>query len=221
VLVIEHNPRRILSNRNDASSVSLAHSQEWQSFAANDGVIVGWARTFRVDATLDEQQRTSIAAALRQAGASARFGPHNAFARTYALVEADDNVAPETIEQCVARGRLYDEAIIALAIEPTPMDALLACEDALGGAGRPAGIAACERVGSHLIVELRPSVTPFSFVATLLGVELRRFGGFRTSVLLAPLPEAVTAAIAADGLQAQEIAPDRILETLLARADVQ
>jgi hypothetical protein len=37
----------------------------------------------------------------------------------------------------------------------------------------------------------------------------------RRTELLAPLPEDVVAAIAAQGLQAPEVASDRILETLL------
>ncbi|MGZ3498783.1 MAG: hypothetical protein ACXWNK_09330 [Vulcanimicrobiaceae bacterium] len=182
---------------------------------------MGWSRTLRVDEMLDDEQRISVAAALRGAGASVRFGPPNAFARTYALVEAGDEIVPETVERCTAHGRLYDEAIIAVAIEPMPADALLALEDALGGGGRPAGITACDRAGSALIVELRPTVMPFALLAASIEVELRRFGGYRTTQLLSPLPVEVTAAIAADGLQAAEIAPDRILETLLARADAQ
>ncbi|HEY8296736.1 MAG TPA: hypothetical protein VIG32_01765 [Candidatus Baltobacteraceae bacterium] len=182
---------------------------------------MGWARTLRVDAPLDEQNRTGLAAALREAGAAIVFGPSSSLPRTYALLEAGDDIDPDALIERIPGGRLYDEAIIALAIEPSPVDALRACESALGGRGRPAGIAGCDRFESTLVLEVRPSVTPFALVSTILDIELRRTGGTRRTQLLSPLPLNVTARIAADGLQAPEIAADRVLEALLARADAQ
>jgi hypothetical protein len=52
-------------------------------------------------------------------------------------------------------------------------------------------------------------------VTRIVDMELRRFGGVRRTELLSPLPGDVIAAIAAQGLQAPEVASDRILEMLL------
>ncbi|MDQ2872503.1 MAG: hypothetical protein M3R35_05195, partial [Candidatus Eremiobacteraeota bacterium] len=145
---------------------------------------MGWARTLRIDVVLDEQKRTGIAAALRQAGAEVRFGPQVLHSREYALVEAGDDVLPEDVAQCVQAGRLFGETIIVLAIEPTTPDALPVCLNALGGAGRPAGVLDCERIGSQLVLEFLPSTTSASLINAILDVELQRFSASRTAVLL-------------------------------------
>ena len=49
----------------------------------------------------------------------------------------------------------------------------------------------------------------------LIDVELRRFSSGRRSELLSPLTPMLSAKIAASGLKAPEIAPDRILELLI------
>ncbi len=69
--------------------------------------------------------------------------------------------------------------------------------------------------GGALILEFRPEVTPPNLILRIIDVELRRFGGARRTRLLSPLPMATAAAIASAGLQAPEIAPDRVLESLL------
>lgn len=117
--------------------------------------------------------------------------------------------------------RWFGEAIIALAIEPAPADALPQLARALGGPGAPAGIAACETVDGALVVELRPAVTHPNLLIRIVDVELKRFSGSRRTYLLSPVPAGVMAAIAADGLQAPEIGPDRILEMLLEKAHVE
>jgi hypothetical protein len=55
-------------------------------------------------------------------------------------------------------------------------------------------------------------------VFDLIDTELDRFHSGRRTELLTPLTETWLAKIAADGLQCPEIAPDRILETLVAKA---
>ena len=55
-------------------------------------------------------------------------------------------------------------------------------------------------------------------VLGVVDVELRRFHSGRTAELLTPLPAEWTAKIAAEGLQAPEIARDRVLEDLIERA---
>lgn len=117
--------------------------------------------------------------------------------------------------------RWFGEAIIALAIEPAPADALPQIARALGGCGAPAGIAACEPVDGALVVEFRPRLTHPDLVTRIVDVELKRFSGSRCTHLLSPVPMDVMAAVAAGGLQAPEIGPDRILELLLEKAHVE
>jgi hypothetical protein len=137
------------------------------------------------------------------------------FSRTYALVEGPEGVDPAEVAELVPHARWYDSPIIALAIEPLPPDALPLLAAALGGPGAPAGVCDCVTSGNSLLVEFRPDMTPANLIARIIDVELRRFGGVRRTRLLSPLPMAAAAAIAAQGLQAPQIASDRILEALL------
>ncbi len=79
----------------------------------------------------------------------------------------------------------------------------------------------CAAVSGVVIVEFQPARTLPSLILNLVDVELRRFHGYRQVTLLNPLPAEVAAQIAAAGLQAAEIAPDRILETLLEQSGVE
>jgi hypothetical protein len=175
----------------------------------------------RFDSTIDETQRKKMEASL-PSGASLKLGQSQSGARrTYALVEGPASMEPAEAEQSFPQARWYDEAIIALAIEPTPADALPAIEGALSGDGSPAGVLECTIASGSAIVEFRPAVTSPSLILHLVDVELRRLHGYRKVALLNPLPASVVAQIAAAGLQAPEIAPDRILETLLEQSGVE
>jgi hypothetical protein len=77
---------------------------------------------------------------------------------------------------------------------------------------------ACEPCQGGAILEWDPEKTGVAAVMGVVDAELRRFQSGRTAELLAPLPAAVIASIAAEGLQAPEIVPGRELETLLERA---
>ena len=143
----------------------------------------------RFDSTIDEAQRKKMAASL-PSGASLKFGQSPSGARrTYALVEGPASLEAAEAEQSLPPARWYDEAIIALAIEPTPADALPAIERTLQGAGSPAGVLECTIASGSAIVEFRPALTSASLVLTLADVELRRFGGCRKVALLNPLPQ--------------------------------
>jgi hypothetical protein len=182
---------------------------------------VNWARTVRFDGAIDDAQRRKISASL-PAGASLKFGAaHAAAKRTYGLVQGPASLEPSEVEPAFSNARWYDEPIIALAIEPTPADALPAIENALAGAGGASGILDCTAVAGLVVVEFQPARTVPSLILNLVDVELRRFHGYRKVTLLNPLPAEVTAQIAAAGLQASEIAPDRILETLLEQSSVE
>lgn len=141
--------------------------------------------------------------------------------RTYALVEGSTAVEPAELLAALPAARAFDTAIIVLAIEPTPPDALPAIAEALSGAGGLTGVLECKRSGRALIVELEPHKTSPALVLQLADIELRRFSGYRRVRTLAPLPADVVAAIAANAMQAPEVAPDRILETLLEESRVE
>lgn len=167
-----------------------------------------WARTVRFDAAPN-------LAALARDGVRVRVEKSHAAARTYALVEGPEGVDPAELMQAAADARWYDAPIIALAIEPSCADALPLLERALGGPGAPAGVCECTRVAGELLVEFRPDVTPPGLVLRIIDVELARLACARRIRLLTPLPVDLLAAVAAQGLQAPEIAADRILESLL------
>jgi hypothetical protein len=168
----------------------------------------------RIDAPFTAALQDRVAAFARD-GIRMRFAGSQALTRTYVLVEGPQGADPSQIEQLVPDARWYDAAIIALAIEPSAADALPQLAQALGGPGAPAGICGCEQIGKELLIEFRPDVTSVRLVRALIDVELRRFASAHRTQLLSPLPESVAAAIAADGLQAPEIASDRALESLL------
>lgn len=175
-----------------------------------------WARTLRIDALPDAALQDRVAALARD-GVRVRLAKpaQPAIARTYALVEGPQAVDPAEVAARLPDARWYDAAIIALAIEPLPADALPFLARALGGPGAPAGVCECTTLGSQLILEFRPDVTHADLIIRIIDVELRRFGGARRTQLLAPLSMATAAGIAAQRLQAPEIASDRILEPLL------
>jgi hypothetical protein len=182
---------------------------------------VEWARTLRIDAPPDEALHRRIAAALARDGVRVEFGPEHSLPRSYVLIEGPAGADPAEIEQRFSQGRWYGEAIIALAIEPAPADALPGLLRVLDGPGAPAGVCGCEVAGTKLVVEIQPSLTQPALVLRIVNVELRRTNGYRRVELLSPLPVETIARIAADGLQAPEIAPDRILESLLESAHVE
>lgn len=173
-----------------------------------------WARTLRIDAPPGTALQHRVGALARD-GVRVRIGGEAALGRAYALIEGPEGVDPAEVAQRIPDARWYDAAIIALAIEPLPADALPHLVRALGGPGAPAGLCECTAAGSELIVEFHPDVTHADLILRIVDVELRRFGGSRRTRLLTPLSMAAAAAIAADGLRAPEIACDRILESLL------
>ena len=84
-----------------------------------------------------------------------------------------------------------------------------------------AGVLDCAVLADSVVIEFQPSRTMPSLVLNVVDVELRRFHGYRKVTLLNPLPAEILAQIAAGGLQASEIAPGRILETLLEQSGVE
>lgn len=174
-------------------------------------------QTLRFDGVLDEATKTLLERASRGAGASLRACASHRFERSYATIESESPVDADVLLRDIPAATLYDGAIIAIAIEPTPTDALPLLAEALGGAGRPSGVRTAERVGDALVVEFLAQRSPARFVLDIVDVELRRFHGYRRVELLTPAPAEWLARAAAEGLGAPEIDTSRILEALLER----
>ena len=138
--------------------------------------------------------------------------------RTYGLIDLPDAQAAASIGAAVPRARVYDAPIIALALYPSVAQALPPLAQALGGPGKPAGMLACDPIDGGLVLEWDPERSSAAVVLGVVDVELERFRSGKTAELLAPLAPAWVARIAAEGLRAPDIAPERILETLIARA---
>jgi hypothetical protein len=161
-----------------------------------------------------------MSASLR-GGSSLQFGaPYAPAGRTYGLVQGPASAEPDEAAQALPGARWYEETIIALAIEPTPAEALPVIAEAFSSDAGVAGVVECAALNGRIVVEFQPRTAP-SLILNLADVELRRFHGYRKVTLLNPLPPEVFAQIAASGLQASEIAPDRILETLLEQSGVE
>ena len=155
-------------------------------------------------------------------GSSLQFGaPHAAAGRTYGLVQGPVSIEPAEVAQALPGARWFEETIIALAIEPTPADALPAIAAAFSGGAGMSGVLDCAVLACGVVIEFQPARTMPSIVLNVVDVELRRFHGYRKVTLLNPLPAEILAQIAASGLQASEIAPGRILETLLEQSGVE
>lgn len=180
-----------------------------------------WARTLRIDAPPSEELQHRVTAELSREGLAVRFDGSVKAKRTYVLLQGPDSIDPAEIDAVSVNARSFPEAIIALAIEPAPADALPYLLNALNGPGAPAGVYGCEAVDGLAIVEFSPARTSPALVTALADAELRRFSGHRRTELLSPLTADAYARIAADGLKSPEIAPDRILESLLGTADVE
>lgn len=159
-------------------------------------------------------ERDDVESAVRARGGSVTWRSNARAGRTYGLVRLPDGELETTIDAAT----VHDAAIIAIAVFPVAAEALPFVRDALAGSGRPSGVIGTSDCSGGIIVEWDPRRTAVAAIYDLIDVELRRFGGGRSAELLAPLPDEVIARIAADGLQAPEIAPDRELETLVKRA---
>ncbi len=173
--------------------------------------------TLSIDGMLDSKQRAEIDDAVRRAGGTAVWRSSERASRTYALLELPDGYDHAAL-RAACTGVVYDKAVIALALFPAVSEALPPMLEALGGAGRPAGILACRPCAGGAVVEWDPDITRAAVVLGTADVELRRFASARVAELLSPLPAAVVAKLAAIGLQAPEIEPQRILELRIDRA---
>jgi hypothetical protein len=173
--------------------------------------------TLSTDGVLDPKRRAEIDDAVRHAGGRSVWRSSERASRTYALLEFPDGYDHAAV-RAACEGVVYDKAVIALALFPALSEALPFVLEALGGAGRPAGILACRPCPGGAVVEWDPDITEAAVVLGTADVELRRFTSARVAELLSPLPPVLVAKLAASGLQAPEIEPKRILEVRIDRA---
>lgn len=156
----------------------------------------------------------AVAAAVEACGARIEWQISAEYARAYALVEdANDRCVAELRSQCGVA--CVDRPVIALAVVPSVPEALPAVRHALNGPGAPDGMRSCELSGRALILEWDMDRSAPEIVLGLLDIEIARFHARRVNELLSPLPLRWWTRIAAAGLGAPEIAPDRVLEALL------
>jgi hypothetical protein len=172
------------------------------------------ASTLRSERPLDDSARATVDAAIAAAGGSVAWRTHAGTGRTYGLVElpAGTPSVPADVRDHVT---VFQAPIIALAVSLTVPEAIPAVLEAFAGDGRPDGVLFCGATRGGVILEWDPARTAVAAVFALLDVELQRFACGRTAELLAAVPEAIAARIAAEGLRTPEVAGGRVLETLL------
>ena len=176
------------------------------------------AFTIRYREMPGDTEREAVDGLVRRCGGRTSWQANPKFARAYALVE-DDALDIDALRGAT-RGSVLDSAVIALAVLPNVAEAIPLLQDALGGAGRPAGIVSCERIDGGVIVEWDLDRTSVAVVLALADVELRRFQASRVNELLSPLTLEWWTKIAASGLKAPQIAPNRVLDALVEKIDV-
>lgn len=183
---------------------------------ANDENSVAYS-TLSIEGVLDPKRRAEIDDAVRRAGGTALWRASEPARRTYALLELPDGYDDDAI-RAASTGIAYDKAVIALALFPAASEALPPLLEAFGGPGRPAGVLACRPCPGGVVVEWDLDLTPAAVILGIADVELQRFASSRVAELLSPLPPSVVAELAARGLRAPQIVPQRILELRIDRA---
>ncbi len=182
----------------------------------NDTAVVTYY-TVSIDGTAIDAQRDAADAIVRREGGRAQWRSSGTTGRSYALLELPGKAQLDALRGGAV---VYDTAIIALAVFPAVPEALPLLTEALSGPGRPVGVLACRRCDGGVIVEWDPQLSSAAVVIGVIDVELARYRSGRTAELLSPLPEAYVSAIAAEGLATPEIAADRVIESLLQRANL-
>jgi len=175
--------------------------------------------TLRSDPILHDSVRATVEAAIVSRGGRLTWRDDARSNRTYGLIELPQD-APAVRAVVREPVTVFEAPIIALAVSPTVPEALPKLLEAFSGTGRPDGMLSSEASNGRLILEWDPARTKTALVFALLDTELRRFASGRTAELLSPLPEAIVAQIAAEGLSTPGIASNRVLETLLERMGI-
>lgn len=170
--------------------------------------------TLRFHPSPDASQIEAARSIIAGHGGSVTWVDSPAYERTYGLIEGA--TAP-----CIAalrnqtRATVFDRPIIALAVVPSEPEALPYLLDALGGAGRPAGVVGCDPCLGGAIIEWDLDETGLDVVMHVVDIEIDRFRAARVNALLTPLPLGWWTRIAAGGLGDAELLPERVLEEQL------
>lgn len=196
--------------------MSSRYTQDCTAQTPNDEAYVVYL-TLSIDGALDDARRVAIDDAVNREGGTIVWRTSEAAGCSYALLELPDEYDRAAI-RAVPGAAAFDGPIIALAVFPAVAEALPALVEALGGPGRPAGVLGCRPCTGGAIVEWDPDVTDPRVVLGLIDVELGRFGSGRVAELLSPMPRALVAKVAASGLHAPQIQPQRILDLRIGRA---
>jgi hypothetical protein len=170
--------------------------------------------TLRFSPSPDASEIEAVRSLVAEHAGSVTWVESTKYERTYGLVEDVDAACMDAL-RLRSRAAVFDRPIIALAVVPNAPEALPALLDALGGRARPSGVIGCERCAGGLVVEWDLDETGIDVVMNLIDVETARFRAARVNALLTPLPLRWWTRIAAEGLRAPEISPDRVLEEQL------
>jgi hypothetical protein len=172
------------------------------------------AFTLRFQPEPSDAELRAVERAVHDCGARVTWQHATACKRMYGLVEgATPACISELREATVAT--VYDRPVIALAVFPSVAEALPPLLHALGGPGRPSGVVACDRCDGGAIVEWDLDISPLDVIMNLIDIEIDRYHARRTNALLTPLPLRWWTTIAANGLRAPDITPERVLEEQL------
>lgn len=164
------------------------------------------------------QRRAAVDELVAAAGGTATWRSNAALQRSYALLELPDATSAAAIA-AASGGTVYEKPVIALALFPAVPEALPPLAEALGGSGGPAGILSCVCRSNAAIVEWDPAITTTRVIFELVDVELARFHSGRVAEVLSPLPPWVVVRLAAEGLQAPQVEPARVLELRMGRGE--
>ncbi|HEY0799089.1 MAG TPA: hypothetical protein VGD50_08050 [Candidatus Baltobacteraceae bacterium] len=137
---------------------------------------------------------------------------HTALARTYGLLELDEQADIRAIAHELRAARVDEPALVVLEITPDHGHRLGPLLGALGGSGKPAGIVEAIPCGRSLVLELDETKSPLSLVLDLVDIELQTAPGRRIVPLL-PLSDRTLATLARDLLVDPALDITRIIET--------
>jgi hypothetical protein len=205
--------RRSCASRSAVSPSIEIHAEFFPVETTNARWSVAYI-TLSIGGAPDERRREAIDDAVRRQGGRATWSVHPEIGRTYALLENAEAFDALTVD-ALAGARVYETAVIALAVSPAVPQALPILMEALAGPGRPTGILACDPFPGGVVLEWDPESLRAELVLGLIDTELQRFASGRTARVLAPLPKSTIARIASQGLRAPEIRLDRVLEALV------
>ncbi len=172
------------------------------------------AFTLRFQPEPSDAEVRAVEHAAKDLGAHVMWQHATACKRMYGLVEGASPACIAKLREATV-ATVYDRPVIALAVFPSVPEALPPLMRALGGPGRPAGVRACDPCEGGMIVEWDLDISALDVIMNLIDIEIERFHARRINRLLTPLPLQWWTTIAASGLHAPDVTPERVLEEQL------